>query len=157
MMLYHYWYLLSLASIVLVLSCWVTYTHTADHAVAERARYLRKLLVQFTISVGAYWILIYILALVIAAAVWLILLLLIWVPSDFFQNYLGSSVFTHALSNLKPFLYRSASSPGFTAIPMLDYFSLYAAATLGPLSGIWSIWSQYHPKAVVSLEKPATH
>lgn len=156
-MLNQYWYLLSLAVIILFLSCWITFNNTRHVTVAERARYLKKLLVQFTISLGAYWILVFILSLVIAAALWLILLLLIWVPSDFFQNYLDSSVFTHALNGLKPILYRSSSSPGFTHVPMLDYISIYTAATVGPLCGIWSIWSQFQPKPTNNLEKPLAH
>lgn len=155
-MLNQHWYLLSLACIILILSFWITVNNTRQAKGAERARYLQKLFVQFSISVGAYWILVFILSLVIAAALWLILLLLIWVPSDFFQNYLGSSVFTHVLNGLRPILYRSASSPGFTAIPMLDYVSLYTATILGPACGLWSIWTQYHSKPTTPLEKPAT-
>jgi len=151
-----HWYLIFLACVILVASLLMTVLDTQQQPWPDRARYMRKLLGQFGLSMVAYWILVFILSLVIAAAIWLLLLLLIWVPSDFMQNYLGSPLLTHTLHGIKPILFHSATSPGITAIPLLDYVSLYAATVLGPLFGLWSIWKQFHPKQVADLQKPAT-
>ena len=136
------WYLLVVAVPMLLASIWATVNNTPDQSHRERLNYLRGTFIKCAISSIAYWILVFILTLVIAAGIWLALLLLIWVPSDFFQNYFGADVFSKALANIKPAIYKTAGSPGITAIPLLDYLSLTAAYILGPWLGIWSILSQ---------------
>jgi len=150
------WYLPTIFGAIVAMSLTATLLDTRHQSAKARVLYMSKMLRQSTISVGAYWILVFILSLVVAAAIWLLLLLLIWMPSDFFQNYVGTSVLTNTLSNLKPVLYRSGTSPGITAIPLMDYFSLYTATILGPVIGLWSIWSQYHPKSAPSLPKSSS-
>ncbi len=137
-----HWYLLVIASLMLVASVWATAINTPDQPPKQRLHYLMGTFSNCAISSFAYWILVFILALVIAAGIWLALLLLIWVPSDFFQNYFGSDIFARALANIKPAIYKTATSPGITHIPLLDYLSLTAAYILGPLFGIWSILRQ---------------
>ena len=139
---------------MLAASIWATAVNTPDLVAKERFHYLSNTFINCAISSIAYWILVYILVLVIAAAIWLALLLLIWVPSDFFQNYFGSDVFARALANIKPAIYKTASSPGFTHIPLLDYLSLSAAYILGPWLGIWSILRQARPVAANSEAQP---
>ena len=136
------WYLLAVAVLMLLASIWATVSNTPDQLPRERLNYFTGTFVNCAISSVAYWILVFILSLVIAAGIWLALLLLIWVPSDFFQNYFGADVFSKALANIKPAIYKTASSPGITAIPLLDYLSLTAAYILGPWLGIWSILNQ---------------
>jgi len=138
-----HWYLITITSLLVLASLWATIAHTPNQDLTHRFRYLTNLFVQFSISVGAYWALVFILVLVIASAFWLLLLLLIWVPSDFFNHYLDFDVLSRALQNIKPVIYRSSTSPGITAIPLLDYLSLYSAYILAPWFGIWSILSQH--------------
>ena len=136
------WYLLVVAVPMLAASVWATAANTQLQSTKERFHYLGGTFVNCAISSFMYWVLVFIMTLVIAAAIWLVLLLLIWVPSDFFQHYFDSDVFTRALSNIKPAIYKTASSPGFTHIPLLDYLSLAAAYFLAPWLGIWSILRQ---------------
>lgn len=141
-MLETHWYLLVVAIPMLVASVWAMAVNTQDQPPKDRFHYFAGTFINCAISSIAYWILVFILALVIAAGIWLALLLLIWVPSDFFQNYFGSDVFARALANIKPAIYKTAGSPGLTHIPLLDYISLSAAYLLGPWLGIWSILKQ---------------
>lgn len=137
-----HWYLIAVAIPMLLAALWATVNNTPDQTPRERLSFFTSTFVNCAISSFAYWVLVFILALVIAAGLWLALLLLIWVPSDFFQNYFGADVFAKALANIKPAIYKTASSPGITKIPMLDYLSLMAAYILGPLFGIKSILQQ---------------
>lgn len=142
------WYLLTVAALIAVLSCWIVVapgTNAPDEGFDIKARLRRfiSLFIECSISAGAYWALIFVLALVMATALWLIILLIVWVPSDFIHHYLGSDLFSRTLHKLKPLIYRSGASPGMTAIPMLDYLSLYGAFILGPWFGIWSMLSKY--------------
>ncbi|WP_455375204.1 hypothetical protein [Kaarinaea lacus] len=137
-----HWYLLVIAVPMLLASVWATAVNTPNRPAKERLHYLGGMFVNCALSSFAYWILVFILSLVIAAGIWLALLLLIWVPSDFFQNYFGSDIFARALANIKPAIYKTAGSPGITNIPLLDYISLSAAYILGPWFGIWSILKQ---------------
>jgi hypothetical protein len=141
-MLELHWYLLVIAIPMLLASIWATAVNTPDQPPKERLHYLAGTFINCAISSFAYWVLVFILALVIAAGIWLAFLLIIWVPSDFFQNYFGSDVFARALANIKPAIYKTAGSPGMTNIPLLDYISLYAAYILGPWFGIRSILRQ---------------
>lgn len=136
------WYLLTVGILVLFAACWATVANSGLQTGKERLQYLAGTTINCAISISAYWALVFVLSLVLAAGIWLVLLLLIWVPSDFFQNYLGSNVFTDALQNIRPAIFKSASSPGMTHIPLLDYVSLSAAYVLGPWLGIWSILRQ---------------
>lgn len=138
------WYLATVALLVIMTALWETISQEDSRSIREQFSNFMGLCAEITISAIAYWILVFILSLAIATALWLILLLLIWVPSDFFQNYVGLEVFSKALQNIKPLIYRTTSSPGITAIPLLDYVSLYAAFILGPWFGIWSILSKCH-------------
>ena len=149
-----YWYMVTVTSLLVMVSIWATIANTPHQKPIDRVRYMANLFIQFAISAGAYWILTFILVLVIAAAFWLFLLLLIWVPSDFFQNYFDSNLLSRALNNIKPIIYRSANSPGITAIPLLDYLSLYSAFILGPWFGIWSILSQQQEQNSTSPAQP---
>lgn len=137
-----HWYLLVIAVLMLLASIWATAVNTPNLAPKPRLQYCMRTFSNCAISGLAYWALIFILALVIAAGIWLALLLLIWVPSDFFQNYFGSDVFARALANIKPAIFKTAGSPGITHIPLLDYLSLTAAYILGPWFGILSILRQ---------------
>lgn len=137
-----HWYIATVLLLLVLMSIWATFANTPQAKFAERTQYFAHTFAACVTSVIAYWVLVFILVLVIAAALWLILLLLIWVPSDFLQNYFGSDLLSRALHNIKPIIYRSAHSPGLTAIPLLDYLSLYAAHILGPWFGVWSILSQ---------------
>lgn len=141
-MLELHWYLLVIAISMILASIWATAVNTPNQPPKDRLRYFAGTVTNCAISSFAYWVLVFILALVIAAGIWLALLLLIWVPSDFFQNYFGSDVFSQALANIKPAIYKTAGSPGMTNIPLLDYISLSAAYFLGPWLGIWSILKQ---------------
>lgn len=148
------WYLLAVAVPMLMASIWATAANTQLQSTKERLHHMGGTFVNCAISSFAYWVLVFIMTLVIAAAIWLVLLLLIWVPSDFFQQYFGSDVFTRALSNIKPAIYKTASSPGFTHIPLLDYLSLSAAYLLAPWLGIWSILRQTRPTSTSSEAQP---
>jgi len=148
------WYFATIALLVIATALWETISQADSHSIREQFSHFVGICVEISISAAAYWILIFILALAIATALWLILMLLIWVPSDFFQNYVGLEVFSKALQNIKPLIYRSAGSPGVTAIPLLDYVSLYSAFVLGPWFGIWSILSKYHEDKTPSSAKP---
>jgi len=138
-----YWYLATIALLVVASALWETISQTETHSVQDQFRHFAGVCVEISISSIAYWVLVFILSLAIATALWLILLLIIWVPSDFFQNYVGLEFFSKALHTIKPLMYRSSGSPGITAIPLLDYISLYSSIVLGPLFGIWSILSKY--------------
>lgn len=137
-----HWYLVTVAILITVASAWATLLQDGENF-RGRLRYFGGLFVESAISAAAYWALIFVLALVAATALWLIILLVIWVPSDFFQHYFGADVFSRALQNIKPLIYRAPGSPGLTAIPLLDYLSLYAAFIFGPWFGIWSILAKY--------------
>ena len=139
-----HWYLITVFMLISAVSAWVSLSDHSLHSMKERFGCFRSTAVNCSISAIAYWILVFILSLVIAAGIWLFLLLLVWVPSDFFQNYFGFDVFANALQSIKPAIYKSAASPGFTHIPLLDYVSLVAAYLLGPFLGIWSIIKQSH-------------
>lgn len=143
-MIESHWYLLTVSVLVLIASVWATFSDSTIHTAKERFHCMSSTAINCVISAIAYWMLVFILSLVIAAGIWLFLLLLVWVPSDFFQNYFGADVFANALQNIKPAIYKSASSPGITHIPLLDYISLSAAYLLAPLLGIWSILKQSH-------------
>jgi len=140
------WYLLIVATPMLLVSIWTSLQTTAHQPAKKRLACVWGTFANCAISSIAYWLLAFILALVIAAGIWLMLLLLIWVPSEFFQNYFGTDVFARALDNIKPAIFKSAASPGFTHIPLLDYLSLSVAYVLGPLLGIWSILNQSRDK-----------
>ena len=148
------WYLITIALLVTATAMWETISQADIHSIRERISHFTALAVEISISAIAYWVLVFILSLAIALAFWLILMVLIWVPSDFFQNYLGFEVFSNALQNIKPLIYRSTSSPGITAIPLLDYVSLYSAFILGPWFGIWSILSKYHGEKTPTNANP---
>lgn len=148
------WYLSIVALLVVTVALWETISLADSRSIRQQTSNFLGLCVEITISASAYWILIFILSLAIATALWLILLLVIWVPSDFFQNYAGLEVFSKALNNIRPLIYRTASSPGITAIPLLDYVSLYAAFILGPWLGIWSILSKHQENKAPSGAKP---
>jgi len=141
-MLDNRWYLLVVAIPMLLVALWSTLQNTSSEPPKKRLHYFWGTFVNCAISSTAYWVLVFVLTLVIAAAIWLMLLLIIWVPSEFFQNYFGSDVFSRALENIKPAIYKSPGSPGFTHIPLLDYLSLSAAYVLGPIWGVWSILNQ---------------
>ncbi|WP_455219947.1 hypothetical protein [Kaarinaea lacus] len=147
------WYLAIVTLLVVTVALWETISRADSRSIREQANNFMGLCVEFTISAGAYWILVFILSLAIATALWLILLLVIWVPSDFFQNYAGMEVFSKALQNIRPIIYRTASSPGITSIPLMDYVSLYAAFILGPWLGIWSILSKHQENNAPSSAK----
>ena len=149
-----HWYLLVVAIPMLLVSIWATAVNTQHQVPKDRFQYLIRTFANCAISSIAYWMLVFIKALVIAAGIWLVLLLLIWVPSDFFQNYFGSDVFARALANIKPAIYKSAGSPGITHIPLLDYLSLSAAYILGPWLGIWSILRQTRPTPADAEAQP---
>ncbi|MCI0507933.1 MAG: hypothetical protein L0Z73_17745 [Gammaproteobacteria bacterium] len=122
--------------------------------IAQRLRFFTGICAETIVSGVAYWCLVFVLALAIATALWLILMLLIWVPSDFFRNYAGFDLFSTILSNLKPFIYRSPTSPGITAIPLLDYISLYSAFVFGPWFAIWSITIKYQKRKTFTESSP---
>jgi len=96
----------------------------------------------------AYFALFFVLTLVVAGAIYLILLLLIYVPSDFMRNYFGFDGLTKALGSLMPVIQSNPSSPGITGIPLLDYFSLLSFL-LGPACGAKCIIGQYPPLKTV--------
>ncbi|MGD8558400.1 MAG: hypothetical protein PVF34_02115 [Gammaproteobacteria bacterium] len=137
------WYLVTVASVIAVIAAWASFAYEAQ-GYKDRIQHFGQVFFESVVSTAAYWALIFVLALVAAGALWLIILLLIWVPSDFFHYYFDADVFARALQNIRPLIYRSAGSPGITAIPLLDYLSLYAAYIFGPLCGIWSILGKYH-------------
>lgn len=149
-----HWYLLTVLLLALIASAWATLNDPSAHTAKERFQCMTSTTVNCIISSIAYWILVFILSLVIAAGIWLFLLLLVWVPSDFFQNYFGSDIFSNALQNIKPAIYKSSASPGMTHIPLMDYISLIAAYLLGPLLGIWSILKQSHVAPTDSSPQP---
>jgi len=141
-----YWYLVAVIAMIAVSSLWVAATHADLSATDERVKLFSSMFLESAVSVIAYWCLVFVLALAIGTALWLILMLLIWVPSDFFLNYVGLETFSKALQGIKPYVYRSASSPGFTSIPLLDYLSLYSAFIFSPWFGVWSILSKHHKR-----------
>lgn len=153
-MLEIHWYLLTVASLILLASGWATLSNHTLHTSREKLHFLGATAMNCVISAIAYWMLVFVLALVIAAGVWLFLLLLVWVPSDFFQNYFGADVFSRALQNIKPAIYTTYSSPGITHIPLLDYVSLTAAYILGPWLGIRSILKHEHSPTAGSTPQP---
>ena len=148
------WYILAVAILIGFGSLWATAVNPTLQSAKARAVYFRNTAVNCAISTIAYWMLVFILSLVIATGIWLFLLVLVWVPSDFFQNYFGADVFANALHNIKPAIYKSASSPGITHIPLLDYISLSAAYLLAPLLGIWSILKQSHVSSAERTPQP---
>lgn len=149
-----YWYLATVAFIIVTAAVWTTLSETEAHSVRDKLSTATKISSEIAISSIAYWCLVFILSLAIATAMWLILLLLIWVPSDFFQNFAGIELFADVLHSIKPLIYRSATAPGITAVPLLDYMSLYCAFLLGPCLGIWSIQIQYHQDKTPSSVNP---
>ena len=153
-MLETHWYLLTVATLIIMASGWATLTNHSLHTSKERLHFLGGTVLNCIISATAYWMLVFVLALVIAAGIWLFLLLLVWVPSDFFQNYFGADVFAKALKNIKPAIYTTYSSPGITHIPLLDYVSLTAAYILGPWLGVRSILNQGHTPPAHSNPQP---
>lgn len=152
---FFYWYLVAVAAIIVISASWSVLSAADDHPTAtEKLKFFGNVCLESSISAIAYWCLVFILGLAVALALWLILILLIWVPSDFFHNYLGLEAFTKALSTLKPYLYRSPSSPGFTAIPLLDYVSLYSAFIFGPWFGVWSILKKHQKRKAFAESSP---
>ena len=149
-----HWYLLTILILALIASTWATFNDPSIQTAKERFHAMTGTTINCIISTIAYWILVFILSLVIAAGIWLFLLLLVWVPSDFFQNYFGSDIFSNALQNIKPAIYKSSASPGMTHIPLMDYISLIAAYLLAPLLGIWSILKQAHVAAADNAPQP---
>ncbi|MGD8568110.1 MAG: hypothetical protein PVJ39_08475 [Gammaproteobacteria bacterium] len=139
------WYLVTVAVLISAVSAWGAIIYD-EGSFRDRLRHFGHLFVESAISAAAYWVLIFVLALVAATALWLIILLLVWVPSDFFQHYFGADVFSRALQNIKPLIYRAPGSPGLTAIPLLDYLSLYSAYIFGPWCGIWASLAKYQGK-----------
>lgn len=149
-----YWYLTAVVAIIVVSSTWGTFTYAEHPAAAERFKFFGGMCLESVVSAVAYWCLVFILALAIATALWLIVMLLIWVPSDFFSHYVGLEAFSNALHKIKPFIYRSASSPGFTSIPLLDYLSLYSAFIFGPWFGVWSILNKHQKHKAYTESTP---
>jgi len=141
-----HWYLVAVVVIITVSSLWVAATNSDVAAADERIKLFGSMFLESTVSVIAYWCLVFVLALAIGTALWLVLMLLVWVPSDFFQNYVGLETFSKALQNIRPYVYRSASSPGFTSIPLLDYLSLYSAFIFSPWFGVWSILNKHQKR-----------
>jgi hypothetical protein len=151
---FSYWYLLAVAAIIIACSAWGTVYNADSPAARQKMKFFASMCLESVVSVVAYWCLVFILALAIATALWLILMLLIWVPSDFFRNYVGLEAFSKALHNIRPYIYRSATSPGFTSIPLLDYVSLYSAFVFGPWFGVWSILSKYQKSKNLAPSTP---
>ncbi len=141
-----YWYLIAVITIIAICSAWSTAAHSEISATNEKLKLFGSMFLESAVSVIAYWCLVFVLALAIGTALWLILMLLIWVPSDFFLNYVGLETFSNALHSIKPYVYRSPSSPGFTSIPLLDYLSLYSAFVFSPWFGVWSILSKHQKR-----------
>ncbi|HEY5604336.1 MAG TPA: hypothetical protein VIM41_14640 [Gammaproteobacteria bacterium] len=150
------WYLTAVLSLVVAVSAWRTVTPTQQQPFASRWRFFAHAVTESLTSALAYWCLVFVLALAIATALWLIALLLIWVPSDFFRNYVGLDVFSPVLQHIKPFIYRSASSPGITSVPLLDYLSLYSAFVFGPWFGIWSIMNKRQKQNTLAGPTPGS-
>lgn len=149
-----HWYLLTVGILILIASAWTTLSNSSLHTSKEKLHFLGGMMLNCVVSATAYWMLVFVLALVISGAIWLFLLLLVLVPSDFFQNYFGADVFAKALQNIKPAIYTTYSSPGITHIPLLDYVSLYSAYILGPWLGIRSILNQEHTPPAESSPQP---
>ncbi|WP_455209465.1 hypothetical protein [Kaarinaea lacus] len=142
-------------TVVITVSAWATFSQSEyQGATVERLKFFIHMCAESVVSGLAYWCLVFVLALAIATALWLVLMLLIWVPSDFFRNYVGLEVFSKALQNIKPFIYRSPASPGMTSIPLLDYLSLYSAFIFGPWFGVMSILSKYQKSKTLSASSP---
>ena len=141
-----YWYLITVMVIIAISSVWGAAAHTEISKADEKLKFFGSIFLESAVSVIAYWCLVFVLALAIGTALWLILMLLIWVPSDFFLNYVGLETFSKALQAIKPYVYRSPSSPGFTSIPLLDYLSLYSAFVFSPWFGVWSILSKHQKR-----------
>jgi hypothetical protein len=149
-----YWYFGIILLLIIGISGWAAMTQPGFPLIAQRLRFFTSMCTETMVSGVAYWCLVFVLALAIATALWLILMLLIWVPSDFFRNYAGLDLFSAVLNNIKPFLYRSPSSPGITAIPLLDYVSLYSAFVFGPWFAVWSITSKYQQRKNITESSP---
>jgi len=135
-------YFVTIGCLILAIASWITLNETHHENAKHRLRLFGDVTTEMVMSSIAYFALFFVLTLVIAGAIYILLLLLIYVPSDFVRNYIGSDIFTRALEYIMPIIRRGAQSPGVTGIPLLDYFSLLSFV-LGPACGARCVIGKY--------------
>ena len=132
---------------VFVMSAWINTSYTPFKGAKEWASSFAHVTSELSACCVAYCLLLFAISLALAAAIWLLLQLTITVPSDFISNYFDSAILKNLLLKLTPYTHHSATSPGVTRIPMLDYATVIGLL-IGPAYAAWSIFSQYQSRAV---------
>ena len=145
-------YFLVVTMLLVIVAATTTLIEFNRRPAKQQFSHFVNLCIQITLSATAYWFLIFVLGIVVSAAIWFLLLLLIWVPSEWVANFLESQLFSEALKVLDPAIKRSATSPGITGIPLMDYVSLYIAFISAPIAGMWSIIVKDKPNRLQSSQ-----
>lgn len=138
----HYWdwYLSGFILFIVLAALWLSIS-TQPQTAQSRMSQFSGLCSNLLVSSLAYCILIFVLSLILATGIWLLLLLLVKVPSDWLANYFGIEQLRSLDSTIAPFTRVSANSPGFTGVPLLDYISS-ALILFGPVFAVISIRAQ---------------
>ena len=132
-------YLLVIALLLFLVAASTTFLETQGKPAKDQFSHFGNLYMNLAMSSAAYWALLFVLGLIVSGALWFILLLLIWVPSEWVKNFFDSNMLGEVMQSIGPIVNRSDNTPGITGIPLMDYVSIYCAFLFAPLTGVWSI------------------
>jgi len=128
-------YISIILAVFIALSLGINLATANSGTTKQRLRAAVSMFGQLTVCSLSYSVFFFVFMLAVGIAVWLLLLGLIYLPADVFNNAFGGGWVENLLNSIKPYVNRSGRSPGLFRQPILDtvtlstlFFAPFAAA-----------------------------